>query len=220
MVSMNNLKPFLFLIPLTFLSCVNGDIYSELARNIINLLSEPEDIAHSKIESIPYASMQVRLGRSDNTLLILEEEKNGILKWTSSNLIKIYTKNGFIIRLTGLDNELDQIELDKKHPILTGNFNKNFKSYTSFYTFNKPKLFRLPVKTNFKFIRNEPVNILGEIVPAKLYEEISTDNLISWQFKNLYWINNQNEIIKSVQNFTPKNPEIYLKLTKKYKKPK
>ncbi len=180
---MNNLKPFLFLIPLTFLSCVNGDIYSELARNIINLLSEPEDIAHSKIESIPYASMQVRLGRSDNTLLILEEEKNGILKWTSSNLIKIYTKNGFIIRLTGLDNELDQIELDKKHPILTGNFNKNFKSYTSFYTFN-------------------------------------TDNLISWQFKNLYWINNQNEIIKSVQNFTPKNPEIYLKLTKKYKKPK
>ena len=57
------------------------------------------------------------------------------------------------------------------------------------------------------------------MVPARLYEEISTGNLISWQFKNLYWINDQNEIIKSVQNFTPKNPEIYLKLTKKYKKP-
>ena len=56
MVFMNNLKLFL-LIPLTFLSCVSGDIYSELARNIFNLLSEPEDIDQSKIESIPYASM-------------------------------------------------------------------------------------------------------------------------------------------------------------------
>ena len=50
--------------------------------------------------------MQVRLGRSPNVLVVLEEERQGFLKWTSSNQIKIYTKNGKIVRLTGTENEL------------------------------------------------------------------------------------------------------------------
>ena len=33
--------------------------------------------------------------RQKNILIVLEEEKDDILKWTSSNLIKIYTKNGY-----------------------------------------------------------------------------------------------------------------------------
>ena len=200
-------------------SCAGGDIYSELFNAIDNLISSPKDISAERINSIPYASLQVRLGRGNNTLMVLEEEDQGILKWTSSNFIKIYTKNGFIKKFKGLDNELDYAELDKYHPIEVGNFEKLKESYTSFYTFNNPKLFRLPVKTKIGFLREEKLKVLERIYDTRVYEEEATENLISWKFKNLYWVDSNGIIIKSIQNFTPKNPEITILYTKKYEKP-
>ena len=98
------------------------------------------------------------MGRVKNILIVLEEVKDDILKWTSSNQIKVYTKNGLIVRLTGLENELDFIELDKNHPSNTNQFNINNKlDLLSFYTFKHPNLFRLPVKTKFYFLRSENI---------------------------------------------------------------
>ncbi len=216
---MNKIKTSVVLIPFIILSCAGNNIYSELFRNFQDLFTKPEDITIEKVNSIPYASMQVRLGRTQNTLIVLEEVQDEILKWTSSNLVKIYTRNGFIVRFTGLENQLDNVELDKRHPIITGNFSNQIDELTSFYTFNNPKLFRLPVKTKFNFIKNDQVNILGRTINTKLYEESSLDNLISWRFKNSYWVDDDGDIIKSFQSFTPLNPEIRIKMTKKYKKP-
>ncbi len=218
---MSKLRQYLFIFPIVLVSCANGDIYSEMAENLKKIFSTPDDISAELVNSIPYASMQVRLGRNENTLIILEEEKNDILKWTSSNLIKIYTKNGFIIRLKGLGNELDLIELDRNHPIELGTFYADSKSkiFTSFYTFNNPKLYRLPVKTKLSFLKTENIGILGNLYKVKVFEEESLDNLISWKFKNIYWVDEDDQIIKAEQNFTPKNPKISLTITKQYKKP-
>ena len=200
-------------------SCAGGDIYSELFRTIETLISGPKDISAERINSIPYASLQVRLGNGENTLMVLEEEDQGILKWTSSNLVKIYTKNGFIKRFKGLDNELDNVELDRFHPIEVGNFDSLKETFTSFYTFNNPKLFKLPVKTKIRFVKLERVKILDQFYDARLYEEESLKNVISWKFKNLYWVDSKGKIIKSRQTFTPKNPEITIVYTKQFKKP-
>jgi hypothetical protein len=214
----NNKKSYIFYFILLS-SCAGGDIYSELFNNVNNLFSAPKDISAERINSIPYASIQVRLGRGQNTLMVLEEEDQGVLKWTSSNLIKMYTKNGFIHRFKGLDNELDYIELDEFHPIELGNFNLQKEAFTSFYTFNNPKLFRLPVKTKIRYLREEKVKILDKFIITRVYEEESMQNLISWKFKNFYWVDSDGNILKSIQNFTPKNPEITILYTKKYEKP-
>jgi hypothetical protein len=184
-----------------------------------NLISSPKDISAERINSIPYASLQVRLGKGQNTLMVLEEDNQGILKWTSSNLVKIYTKNGFIKRFKGLDNELDHVDLDKLHPIEVGNFELQKEIYTSFYTFNNPKLFRLPVKTKISLAREEKLKILDRIYSTRVFEEETIENLISWKFKNVYWVDSRGIIIKSIQTFTPRNPEITILYTKKYEKP-
>ena len=215
----NNYKRLLFLYFLLLSSCAGGDIYSELFKTVEPLITEPKNIPTDRINSIPYASLQVRLGRGQNTLMILEEENLGILKWTSSNLIKMYTKNGFIIKFKGLNNELDYVELDKLHPIEVGNFESQKEIFTSFYTFNNPKLFRLPVKTKISFIREERIKILDKFYNTRVYEEESLKNLISWKFKNTYWVDSSGILIMSKQSFTPKNPEIRILYTKKYEKP-
>ena len=216
---MNKYKRFLILHFILLSSCASGDIYSELFNTINTLISGPKDISADKINSIPYASLQVRLGRGQNTIMVLEEVDQEILKWTSSNLIKIYTKNGFIKKFKGLDNELDYVELDRQHPIEVGNFEQLKESYTSFYTFNNPKLFRLPVKTKISFLRQDKLKVLDIFHDTKVYVEESTENLISWKFKNHYWVDSDGIIIKSIQTFTPKNPEITILYTKKYEKP-
>ncbi len=216
---MNKIRIFIIALPFLFISCASGNIYSELFNNLKTLISGPENISLDIINSIPYASMQVRLGKGNNTLLVLEEDRYGILKWTSSNLVKIYTKNGYIVKAKGLENELDNIELDKDHPFNNKNFDIRKIIFTSFYTFNNPKLFRLPVKTKINLIKEEEILIFGNFYKVKLYEEIALENLINWKFRNLYWIDDNGNVLKSIQNFTPKNPEIQMTIAKKYKKP-
>ena len=210
----------IFIFSLFLPSCSVGSIYSELFDNFKTLFSEPDDVSIEEIQKIKFATMQARIGRSNNSIIVLEEEQNNILKWTSSNLIKIYTRKGYVVKLTGLENELESIELDKSHPIISGNFDfDEEKIFTTFYTFDNPKLFRLPVKTKISFVREEEIAILGELTKVSLFKEKSLENLISWDFLNLLWVNEEGYVIKSRQDFTPKNPEIYLMLTKKYVKP-
>ncbi len=202
------------------MSCSSGSIYRELFNSISILFETPKDISNNEVEKIPYDVMQVRLGRSKNILIVLEEVKDDILKWTSSNQIKVYTKNGLIVRLTGLENELDLLELDKNHPFNTNQFNINDKlDLLSFYTFKHPNLFRLPIKTKFYFLRSENIDLLGNTIETNLFVEEAQKNLINWEFSNFYWISDQNEVLKSIQSFTPLNEEMHLKMLSNNKKP-
>tara|TARA_X000000950_G_C13916462_1_gene661265 strand:+ start:6295 stop:6963 length:669 start_codon:yes stop_codon:yes gene_type:complete len=213
---MNNSKLKLIVFFILMNSC-SGSIYSELFSNISILFEEPEDVSIEKVKSIPFSSMQARIGKSRNSLIVLEEVKGDILKWTSSNNIKIYTKNNFIVRFTGLDNELENVDIDSRHPTISKNYNNEGITYTSFYTFDNPKLFRLPIKTKFNLVKEEELSILDKLINTKLYKEESLENLISWEFQNYYWVNDNNEIVKTIQNFTPRNPEIHLVITNEYK---
>ena len=215
---MKSLK-VLIITPLIFFSCSSGSIYTELLSNLSIIFTEPKDISLTQVESIPYSTLQARIGRSENSLIVLEEIRGDLMKWTSSNKVKVYTLNNFVVRLTGVENELENVDLDNLHPVLTKEFDNKNQIFTSFYTFDNPKLFRLPIKTRFYFVKDEEINILGKTILTKVYKEKTQNNLISWDFENIYWIDNKNEIVKSVQFFTPKNPSIHLTITDIYKKP-
>ena len=200
-------------------SCTGGSIYRELSDNLLILFSTPDDIPESQIDSVPFATMQARFGKSKNSLIVLEEERNDVLKWTSSNSIKIYTKNGYIIKVSGTENELDLLELDNNHPAITQKFLNSEKTFTSFYNFDNPKLFNLPIKTVISFVENQNIEILGSKLSLRLFKEKSLDNLISWNFTNYFWVDSEGRILMSEQFFTPRNPKAFLKITKQYKKP-
>ncbi len=202
-------------------SCANTGIYGEIGDNLIRIFKQDKDISNEKVNSVPYASMQVSLGNSDNALIVLEEDRGNFLKWTSSNLLKIYTQEGLIVKFSGLDNSLDLIELDKNHPILTKKFSGlDEKTFTSFYSFKNPNLYRLPVPSEITFLGEEEIIILDKKIKTKKYEEKALKNLINWKFRNTYWINDDDlTLIKATQNVTPKNPKVFYKILKKYKKP-
>tara|TARA_A100001015_G_scaffold245840_1_gene281960 strand:- start:1769 stop:2437 length:669 start_codon:yes stop_codon:yes gene_type:complete len=220
MVFMNKLNIILVFSTILFLSCSSGSVYSELFNNLGILFKPPSDIPQEDVNSVKYSTMQVRIGRSPNTLIVLEEVQDDILKWTSSNFVKIYTKEGMIVKVSGLENELEIKDIDRRHPILTKKYpEKGVINLTNFYTFSNPDLHLLPVKTSFRFDKIEKIKILGEEVLTKVYFEEARDNLISWKFNNKYWINLDGDIVKSIESFTPKNQFAHMLVTKKYRKP-
>ncbi len=221
---LNNLKFFFTIILSIFLTSCGGHagIYEELGLAIKDIFSAPQDLSAEQIYKVPFASMQVRLGRAPNVLVVLEEDRQGMLKWTSSNQIKIYTKNGKIIRLTGTENELDLLDLGSNHPLLNPDLlNSDLDmSLTTFYNFRNPNLYNLPVKIEFKYLGEEELMIMGQEVETLLFEETSRKNDIFWEFTNLYWIDKKDKsVLKSIQSFTPKNPKLFFTITRKYKKP-
>jgi hypothetical protein len=223
-LKLNNLKTFFIVILSMLLTSCGGHagIYEELALAVRDIFSSPQDLSAEVINKVPFASMQVRLGRAPNVLVVLEEDRQGLLKWTSSNQIKIYTKNGKIIRLTGTDNELDLLDIGSNHPLLNpGLLNSDLDmSLTTFYNFRNPNLYNLPIKIEFKYLREEELIIMGQKVETLLFEETSKKNDIYWEFANLYWIDKKDKsVLKSIQSFTPKNPKLFSTITRKYKKP-
>lgn len=209
------------IIVLAFLlnSCANN-IYNELGGILSDMFSN-KDISQEEINRIPYASLQMKIGRSPFSLIVLEEDLEDSLKWTSSNLIKIYTRHGKIIKFSGIDNELVNLQMDSNNPLLTGNLKDSTdEDLTAFYTFRNPDLFEMPIQSNFKFLSKEEIFYLGKKIMVNKFIEKSYENLIRWNFENLYWINPiDNEVIKSIQNITPKNSKVEYKITRQYKKP-
>lgn len=214
---MNSKGIILFVILLN--SCANN-IYNELGSILSDMFSN-KDISQEEINRIPYASLQMKIGSSPFSLIVLEEDLEDSLKWTSSNLIKIYTSSGKIIKFSGIDNELVSLQMDSNNPLLTGNLTYSTdEDLTAFYTFRNPDLFEMPIQSNFKFLSEEEIIYLGKKITVNKFIEKSYENLIRWNFENLYWINPlNNKVIKSIQNITPKNPKVEYKITREYEKP-
>ena len=210
---------FIFLLIILLNSCANN-IYSELGGILSDIFSNKE-IPEEEIEKIPFASMQMKIGRSPFSLIVLEEDLEDSLKWTSSNMIKIYTKSGKIIKFSGIANELVSLQMDANSPLLTGKLTDLTDiDLTAFYTFRNPDLFDMPIKSNFKFLSDEEIIYLGSRIKVKKFIEKSYKNLIRWNFENFYWVDTEsNQVVKSIQNITPKNPGVEYKITRKYKKP-
>ena len=76
------------------------------------------------------------------------------------------------------------------------------------------------MSTEIIFLGEEEVTILDKKIKTKKYQEKALKNLINWKFKNIYWVTEDGlTLVKAIQNITPRNPKVFYKTLKKYKKP-
>ena len=77
---MKSLK-VLIIAPLIFFLALLINVL-ELLSNLSIIFTEPKDISLSQVESVSYSTIQTRIGRSENSLIVLEEIRGNIRKWT------------------------------------------------------------------------------------------------------------------------------------------
>ena len=68
-----------------------------------------QEISKELVESIPYASLKMRIGKGSNGLLILESLQDKETTWVSADQVVIVLEEGRIIRTLGLNNNLTKV---------------------------------------------------------------------------------------------------------------
>tara|TARA_B100001093_G_scaffold466872_1_gene485642 strand:- start:302 stop:988 length:687 start_codon:yes stop_codon:yes gene_type:complete len=172
------------------------------------------EISPSLVNNIPYASMLLKIGKGPSGLLILESKTTGgRYTWLSADGIYIVTKEGRIVSTGGLPNNLiDQIIPNEDFAKLLEGNKKELKYY---YSFDKPLLRNLDLKINYEEGNLEEVIILGQKRKLRVIYEVGKNDYLGWNFKNKYWVDEENFVWKSEQTISPKLPVLRIEITKK-----
>ena len=177
---------------------------------------EDYPISRELVDKIPYASMQLAVGKGSAGLLILEESNNGTLTYLSADGIRFVIRKGVVIRTSGFENNLT-FRLEPTNSIRTFlDSGKKEIEYLVYHSYDKPKLINLKLKTSLKRMQLEMQEILGEKYNLLRVEQTLENDYLGWKKTNIYWVDPQNYFVwKSKQYISPLLPEINYEITKK-----
>lgn len=187
--------------------------YTEAFKTLRNaFFGYEQNIDPALIEKIPYASMLVRIGRGPQSLMILESILRGQYVWVSADGVYLVTKDGRIIRSSGLPNNLLRIESSSFswEDIIYAD-----QSYISYYSFLNPSLNNLKVKSSSRLAGTTIEDLVFEDKELRLIVENVVSETIGWNKENKFWVDETGFVWKSIQHISPKLPPIYIEITKR-----
>lgn len=201
-----------------FISCSTLDKqniapgYQEAYKAITNyFFADKESLITSElVSSIPYASASLRIGRGSAGLIILESINDKQSTWVSADGVYItLSQSGRIIKTVGLPNNLISVLTNEDI------YSIQDIKVTNYYSYDSPRLNLLPVESRFYIKEKSIVKILDQSLNLTLIEEEISNDYLGWKAINKFWIDDNNFILKSEQNISPKLPTFYLTITKK-----
>ena len=169
------------------------------------------------VESIPFATLSLQIGKGPKGLLVLEEINNEGSLWASRDRVYIRLAHGRIVRTLGLENNLKSYY---SPDIFFYNLVKEekpvFKEFYAYYSYDEPELNNLKTKVQIREVSEELINILGKERKVLLFEEKIRNNYLGWKISNFYWVDREDGFVwKSSQHISPKLPEFKIEITKK-----
>ena len=187
--------------------------YSEAFRTINNAVFGYKDTQITKeiIDNIPYASSLLKIGKGPQGLLILESLSGNKETWISADEVYLVIQNGRIIKTAGLNNNL----IDFISPVKDFNGLDQDQVNRYFYSYDQPYLRNLEVSAELKIKTKEPVEVLNKTLNLLLIEEEISNDYLGWNYTNRFWVDDQGEVIKSIQYISPRLPAFSLLVTKK-----
>ncbi len=185
-----------------------GDAFIAIKNAFIGY--EDAEISPEVIYNIPYASAFIKIGKGPRALMILESKNAKDLTWVTADGVFIVTRNGRIIKTSGLINNL----VNSLQPF---NFDRYDVSSEKifYYSYDEPVLNNLRVSSVFKIKGKESVELFDRSKNLVLVEEIIKNEYLGWQQINKYWIDDDMFVWKSEQYISPKLPKIVVEVTKK-----
>jgi len=160
-----------------------------------------QNVTLQEAASVPYASMGVRLGDGEETMIILAGDTGGQRLWTSSARIALTTSDGRIVRTAGFEHNLGGYEPLGESPLDGGVHIVRWQA-----DFPDLNLYSVPITCRDRQAGNVTITILGTEVHTKRIEETcaSAGGRLDWSFKNTYWVDPDSGLIwRSIQHVHP-----------------
>ena len=206
MASINKIK-YIFIVFLSSCSIVSINNFTQVTKDFfftkeINLT---EEIINSEVKVA-----SIKINRDDAIMITLSDYNDNKKTWKTSDDKTLIFNAGKLIKTYGFNNNLN-IEFLKDNK---NNFKDDSQGYLSF---DNPAAKYLDIYFSYKQIEKgffiDPIS--KERVNYTLIEENFNSPKIRWKGKNLYWIDNKNNLWRSEQYVTPFGDKITFKLIKK-----
>lgn len=165
------------------------------------------EITQEIFDEFENSFLKIRFGRGPHAILILAYVDNDIYEWVGADDVSIFTKNGRIIKTSGLVHNLEIIKPLEK--LYTSN-----EAYESLNLLN-PDLFSATLKHSIS-IDEKKFTKLGNTINVNRIKDNITLDIIGWQKQDIYYQNIDTQQIEAIeQNIHPELPvvkvEYYLK---------
>lgn len=157
----------------------------------------------------PYASLGVRVGNSNQVMLLLAADDGRQRIWSSAARIAVTTRNGRIVRTAGLGHNLAgyQVRQDTLEPggVRVIRWQGDFPDIG---------LYSIPITCRDRPAGDETIKILGaDIHTRRVDEKCSAGGGLDWSFKNTYWIDPRSGLVwRSIQHVNPKLAALELEI--------
>lgn len=151
-------------------------------------------VSRAQVLAIPYATLGVRLGSSDQAMLVLEGTSAGTLQWVGGTQFAIATRNGRILRTVGFEHNL--ASLQPAGPAAGG----------TDYRYDLPDLnaYGVAVHCSETDAGREQIEILGDAHQTEHVLEDCVAPELDWTFRNEFWRDSANGFVwRSVQSVHP-----------------
>lgn len=143
-----------------------------------------------------YSFATVSLGKSKPLVMVLLSINNGLYTWVDSNGARIVTRNGRIIQIIGLSNDIDIRFKENKQIYQEG-------SYSETVNFSNPLLINADLFSIISFKEKIDYTYLNKLIKVNVFiEEVSIKD-IGWKKENKYFLDQNNREIKTIQFVHP-----------------
>ena len=165
------------------------------------------EITQEIFDEFENSFLKIRVGRGPHAILILAYIDNDIYEWVGADDVSIFTKNGRIIKTSGLMHNFEVIKpLEKLYT--------SSEVYESINLLN-PDLFSATLKHSISIDEKKLTKLGNTINVNRIKDNISLD-IIGWKKQDVYYQNIVTQQIEAIeQHIHPKLPvvkvEYYLK---------
>lgn len=204
-------------------SCSSVD-YVEVPKALYQTIKGVDfEITDSFIQSKEFSFIKINIGRNIAATMTLFNVKKGIYEWIGADSSqRIFTKDGKIIKTIGLDHDIEILNSsnisiqsdDSSGEYLvrfyepTGMFSQKFhKKKKDFLQYSQPWFRSSSQGLEESGFQNEPIFVIEENFSTEVYW---------WDEKNTYWIDENQNVVKSEQFIHPYLPKITIHYFYKY----
>jgi len=162
------------------------------------------NIDKSFYDSQEYSFMKINLGKSVVAIMVLSQIDGDLYTWISESNERIITQNGRIVETHGLTHDMKILTSDDLNPIYEKKDSEILLQLKSPDAIVQQRYSVTCINKDTDYMH------LTETASLILCEETIHTDVLTWNIKNKYWLNQNNRVLRSEQLIHPKMPPVIL----------
>jgi len=145
------------------------------------------DVTTEQVESLPYASMYLRVNGGQRIFVVLGFDENGQQKWITRDRTMVVTQHGRVVKTLGLTDNLREVSNLEQDPLADPLHLTDGASWARQLSWSEAGRFHAATATSrFTRLQDEVLDLAGRRVACRVWQEEVNAAGKSW--RNIFWI--------------------------------